>query len=399
MNLSINKTRFNLQGLLMALFAAMIMAMPSTMEAQVGNTGVILDAEITPKCYQDDTSQVSFFSVYIFRIGDPNPTLLGHFDTDGAPYIIPDPTLVNIGQCLVDTTYDYEMVPKCDTANNTSYYSLILHKTSAAGAITTSKVGDYDVDGGTYSPGANPIAGYCTLPGSDGGGLDTLYDYEFIPRCDTANNTSFYTLIENKTVTLTGITFSSDKGDYDMDGSPYVSGANPIAGYCTLPGADGLDTLYDYELVLKCDTDNDVGYFTLMQKKTVVATGDVILTKVGDFNANGGNYTPGASIIGTCPIGVPRAIPLITRFTLVGSANIIVPANTMASISITNIGFVTGTITVPRVGGAPFDLLPGENYSCSAQYDYTNNEWNVCPEIAYNATGTNFRVVYSVIAN
>lgn len=300
------------------------------MMAQTGNTGVVMDVEITPKCEDDGSTQTDFISVYVFRVGDNTPQLFGHFNQAGGSYSISDPDDVTLGWCEsnnssgIDTFYDFEMIPKCDTANsNTSYYTLILNKTTTSnGNVTQSKVGDYNINGGSYSPGAS------------------------------------------------------------------------IAGYCDV-GSELIDTLYDYEIVMKCDTDNDVGYFTLIEKKTIVATGSLIISKIGDYNGNGGSYSPGTNKVGLCYDGATRVERNVLRVVSTSTGSISVTNNTLTDLVITNVGFENGTIT-PN-GQAATNLLPGEKWYCHAVLDPTNNIWQICPDLSWNATGTTFHINYRTV--
>jgi hypothetical protein len=131
---------------------------------------------------------------------------------------------------LTGQTYDYEQRWLCDSASNTTFYRLDVHRPGQS-AVT---IGNYLPNGNTYTPTSTIKAGPCSLPA---GFPDSSYQYIALEACDYATQTGgtpYFVLIRVATANANGNRVNTNLGTFHAQtGAAYTPTGTWMAGFCS----------------------------------------------------------------------------------------------------------------------------------------------------------------------
>lgn len=132
-------------------------------------------------------------------------------------------------------SFDYEMIWLCDSASQTTFYRVLLHRIGFATVVA----GTFKPDGTTYTPTSTIKSGPC----STGGGSypDSTFAYNYIEMCDLVSNVGYIKIYRQATANNNGGTVRSLVGNFSpITGLSYTPGTNgsQMLGWCNVHSID-----------------------------------------------------------------------------------------------------------------------------------------------------------------
>lgn len=206
-----------------------------------------------------------------------------------------------------------------------------------------------------------------------------IYQNYEIPMCHEADDGTLTSYTVFQTIRL-GDDEPCVVKTFDADGTEFTvpTGGKVTEGYCQTPNPTP-----DCEMKTYCD-DGTIFFRIAQIVKTQTPTGYTTTVTMIDVTETGAIYTAsGNEVIGECNVCIEgEAIVTPSNTTTTGTI-----AAGEVSVTVVNCGCANGTITV---GGSTVPLYVGQTFEYDAYKNPLTNEWELSPEIIYDATGTEY---------
>ncbi|HRI01839.1 MAG TPA: hypothetical protein PK006_12360 [Saprospiraceae bacterium] len=233
---------------------------------------------------------------------------------------------------------------------------------------------------------------YASMSNAQTGNTGTTnYDYEVVEKCvDSAGvKVGFYEVYIHRAGFAPSL-----YNRYRANGSimTTIPSGSVTLGSCPANITVAIDTTSEFEMLVMCDR-NTLNTLSTPFLRTVhriynSKTGVIYSTTINNIDiTSGATYTPAGNVYdGPCHGTTTTMTQLETS-----ASGTISLGTGMGSWEVCNVGIATGTLTV---SGVTINLYPGECRSCADwTSDFNHREVN-CPSFTYDATGTQFHIVY-----